>query len=149
MLNQKVPMSWMPAAAHARSVGCQAHSFPSVVCRYWSSAALVKNREPTKNTVTTRFGATALAKGWKAPRAKQAEPTMNRASIHQACPRWGGVLIVGHRTRNRRRARMGAPPVVAWVQTSAAMSRPWAVRAQITLTAMAIRIELHTGWMGR
>ena len=28
------------------------------------------------------------------------------------------------------------------------MSRPWAVRAQITATAMAIMIELHTGWMG-
>ncbi len=73
-LNQRVPTSWMSDAAQARSAGCQASSLPPVVCRYCSVAALVKNREPTKKTVTTRLGATALAKGWKAPRAKQASP---------------------------------------------------------------------------
>ena len=84
MLNQRVPTSWMSEAAQARSVGCHDHSFPPVVCRYWSVAALVKNSEPTKKTRTTVFAATRLANPGTRPRAKQNEPTMKRASIHQA-----------------------------------------------------------------
>jgi hypothetical protein len=62
-LNQRVPTNWIREAAHARSDGCHTNSRPSVVCRYCRVAALVKNKEPTKNTTTTRFGATVLAKG--------------------------------------------------------------------------------------
>ena len=148
MLNQRVPTSWMSDAAQARSVGCHDHSFPSVVCRYWSVAALVKNSEPTKKTGRPCWA----PRGWRTPgtdpRAKQNEPH-HEQGVHPP-----GLTPVGPRAHrrsvspHRRTDHAGRPPMSRARSGSAAMSRPWAVRAQITATQMAIMIELHTGWIG-
>ena len=50
--------------------------------RYWSAAALVKNRDPTKYVTLSVVVPTQLAYPGSAPSAKHAEPTMNRTPIH-------------------------------------------------------------------